>query len=292
MKVIVCSAVKLSRLKTHLWLQNSGVDYHYCVHTDDDVLKLADHTGIPTTRIHAMDPPNIGVGIIGWMRHSAEQLLTEPGEWYCFIDDDVMISKLCDPYYDLEVIDLDDPEYIDVDWREAFVTPMTAKDFPSLLSEIQGRCEEQGTILGGITWNDNFYFRLVKWKRRAFVCGAFSLTMHHPDIPWIWHPASHIAEDGARSCFVMERYGSIVLNQFATIAPLGSQEDSSIGPLSYRASAWRETRRAIAERFYGLVSFKTKKNGDIQMVWKSQRSIDEWRRLQGCLGKETTDSIA
>lgn len=282
MKIFVCSAVKDDRLRTHRWLMNSGMDYFYSVHTPEDGARLHDLTGIPLDRIHVMDPPEIGVGKVSWLRQHLEMEFTEPGDWYGFIDDDIMVARLSDPYYDLELIDLEDPEFIDVDWREEFVQPLRASDVVALFAEIKAKCEEVGTIFGGITWNENYYFRLKKWITKTFVCGGFCVTQNDPDIPWRFHPEVHLNEDAQRSLWVMEKYGKMVVNQWATIAPLErTMDDSSIGPLERRRSAWKWSCRTLEERFRGLIRLKHKDNGDIQLVWKSPASIKAWRMSQG-----------
>jgi len=284
-KVFVCTAVKPDRLKTHRWLMNSGLDYHFSVHTLDDKNRLMDLTGMLDYRIHVMDPPEIGVGKVSWLRQHLQDDFTEPGEWYAFIDDDIMVAKLADPYYDLELIDRDAIEFIDVDWREEFVQPLKVRHVRLLLEEIKAKCIEVGTIFGGITWNENYYFRLKKWLTKSFVCGGFCVTMNDPDIPWRFHPEVHLNEDAVRSLFVMEKFGTLVVNQFATIAPLEPNQDfSSIGPLERRRAAWKWSCKTLEEEFRGLIRLKPKENGDIQLVWKGQKSIDAWRRTRGHVG--------
>jgi len=284
MKVFVCSAVKPDRLRTHRWLMNTGAEYLYSVHGDEDKAKLHDLTGIPKERIVVMDPPNIGVGVVSWLRHHLEQEFTVPGEWYAFIDDDIMVSKLGAPWYDMEALDLEGIECYGEDMREEFAKPLQAVDFVPLLDEIRRECIAERTIMGGITWNENYYFRLKKWRTKTFVCGGFCVTVSDPDCPWRFHPEVHLNEDSVRSLFVMEKYGRLVLNQFATIAPLEpTQDNSALGPLERRRSAWKWSCETLAERFSGIVRLKNKPNGDIQLVWKSDKSIKEWRKEQGWL---------
>lgn len=284
MRVFVPSAVKIDRLRTHLWLPNSGMDYTFVVHTDEDAERLAaqfHHVsgGDLLMDIRVCDPPNIGVATIGWIRQWIEDNLVEDGEWYVMLDDDIFVSKLPSPLYDLEKIDPKDPAHLAVDFRESFATPMHADQFRDLVEEIREKCLAEKTILGGITWNDNYFFRLTKWKSKAFVCGGFTVTQKHPLVPWLGDHHQFMGEDTVRCVRVMERFGKIMLNQFATIAPLGSQDSSSIGPLSIRRSAWRETCNWLCRDYPLIVGAKSKPSGEKQLVWKSDKSIQEHRRF-------------
>lgn len=275
MKVVMLTRGHLPRINPQ------AVEFATDIVCHDDVTRktLARHYGFDIKHIHVHHcPEQLGMGKCGWIRDWIQDNLTFAGEWYANIDDNAGFARLPEPYYSMESIDWN--KYDDVaiggpNFRELYRTPMTHPQFLDLLEEVKRKCEEQKTIHGGVSGEENFYFRSKKWSIASYVHGKLMIT-RNVGLKWVWHPDLVILTDFARTCKVIAEYGSVALNRFAQTTYRYYQE-GGIGTKEERQPAFRRMAKFLHSEFAGLVDYYRGDETVLHIKIHHPKSLAKWR---------------
>lgn len=213
-------------------------------------------------------------GIAAWNRAWAEKHLVEDGQWYAMVDDNAeCITALPEHLHNVE------------DLRESdFETPLTPYGVGFLWRELVEKCEEVGTIYGGTSRFSNPFYRRNRWQKVGQVIASHCVCKKSPNLlPWNYLGA---LEDVMRSCDVVTRYGSIVVDRWARVVkPHG--EAGGLGSAEQRFEANDAAHKALDVLWPGLVRVKTEYPK--HSVQFRVRNIERWRNATSYDGPRTQD---
>ena len=276
-KVFVPTKGVIERIRTTRWLLDSGADYYFVCHTDEDRKRLYEKFGIPLNRIIPCNPPFVDIRTIGWIRDWIVDNLTNKSDWYCMIDDNTTILKPPDPWYQLDRIDFRD--YPTADFRELYRVEIWPSEVIALIESIIQKCIDQGTVFGGMAIEENYYFRSTKWTKLGFIRGKFCVSQNN-GIPWQINPEVVIQTDIARSVDCVARYGSVVINRFCHPESV-EFSTGGVGTLEYRQPFMVQSLLWLRQNYRGLIVKAPDKDWQVKFLIRGKKDIQEWREENG-----------
>ncbi|QOR55565.1 MAG: hypothetical protein UMS36scaffold28_55 [Phage 59_13] len=223
--------------------------YRVVVHSDGERADYARHSGIAAERIivsHA--PPTLGQ-----QRHWILENLVDDDEWVLMADDNIRRFEVVDPkHYGENLLDTDSKssDY----WRRVYRTRADWACVRGVVEESIAVAERHGTRLIGFANNDNPFFRRRKWRREGFVCGKFYVVRRGP---LRFDPSFTVKSDYDFSAAHMQRYGSVVINNFL-FPSFRRFETGGVGPQQARFAPAREAVSRLLQKYPGLFRIKNK----------------------------------
>ena len=277
MKVITVSRGHVPRMRAHR-LCLPDMEHHFVFNTDEQRQGVIAQLGLRPAFCHVSNttPGQEGAAL---NREWAEQNLTDAGEWYVTIDDNIgSFTWLPLPYYNREQIDFGGAasNY----WRGIYDTPCPPEQVAKILREQIWECERCRTVLGGFSIENNFYFRGRKWQRFGYVRTSCAVVKN-VGLPWHYWPGNML-EDFTRSVDVVARYGSVVINRYLkAVKPFF--EAGGIGTFEERRPNLVAVSEELMRRYPGLV--RPNKGQDFQLTFalRSENTVNKWRKEHGYL---------
>lgn len=277
MKILTVTRGRVPRMKCHA-LRIPGTEHHFIFHNDKQRNRAMRSLGLPRQRCHVSHtrPGQTGAAK---NRQWAERNLTDDGEWFVSLDDNVHeLTWLPEPWYHEERVDLSgQPSSF---WRELYATPCPPSKVRMVLEDTMQRCIDTGTVLGGHAIENNYYFRQRKWQEFGYVRTSCAVVQN-VGLPWYYWPGNML-EDFTRTVDVVARYGCVVVNRFLKAEKVPF-EAGGIGPFEARLPSLVAISDELMKRYPGLL--RRNKGQDYQLTFKlrSRRTVDMWRREHGYL---------
>jgi len=267
------------------------MNYHFIFDNDEQRNRAIKELGLRKNGTHVANTPNIGQAGIAFVREWGERNLIDFGEWYIWIDDNVShFTWLPYPWYDQERIDFDvDWKNLEgkslmiqacYDWHKIYNTICPINQIIQIWEELIQKCEQEKTVFGGFSIEENFFFRYKKWQYFTYV-RTQNAVAKNVGLPFHYWPECMI-EDMARSVDVVARYGKVVVNKF--VKPMKQfWEIGGIGLLQERIPNLEHGNAVLIKMYPELMQYTKGKKCQLSFKHKTQRSIDQWRREHGYL---------
>ena len=289
-KILIASKGYIPRMRT----QNLVKDLNYRYIFDDDDQR---NEAVKTLELHknkthvAHTPKNIGQAGIAFVREWGERNLTNEGEWYIWLDDNVShFTYLPAPWYDQERINFDwdwnDPAGKELmikatyDWHKIYDTICPIEKIFEIWEELIEKCKQEKTVFGGLSIENNYFFRYKKWQNYTYV-RTQNAVAKNVGLPFYYWPECMI-EDMARSIDVVARYGKVVINKY--VKPNKQfWEEGGIGSLEERIPNLIHGNKILMEMYPGFLQYTKGKKYQLSFKFRTQKSIDRWRQEHGYL---------
>lgn len=268
MRVVIPSSGIPERMRAHEWASRFGLDWTLVVGTEaeaDSAMTKVSHENIVVA-----GAPDLGQSTIAWIRNWIYTKYLPRDEWTMTIDDNVShLTILPEPWYGKEELGEFDG------LREEFLEPATSRSFWRAVNETIEKAEEQKTIFAAFSTDDNWFFRRKKWKVIGYCRTQCALFKNDG---WGWYPWSELTfDDFFKTCDVLERYGSVVLNRYVK-AQKKQFEAGGIGSLEERIPRLIFDCQEIMRRFPGLCRISKGRSYHLQFKPLSLKAIDRWRQ--------------
>jgi hypothetical protein len=268
-------------------------DYHYIFNTDEQRARAVKELNLKRSGTHVadIDSNEVGQAGVAIAREWGERNLTDLNEWYIWLDDNVShLTRLPLPWYNYEKIDFDwdwcDPEGETImkacgyDWHKVYVMKCSIDEMLKIWEELIEKCEQENTVFGGMSIEDNYFFRKKKWQYYTYV-RTQNAVCKNTNLPFDYWSGGMI-EDMARSVDVVARYGKVIVNKFAK--PYKQfWEAGGIGSLEERMPNLISGCKILMKMFPGLLCFTRNKNYQLSFKHKTQKTVDRWRKENGYL---------
>lgn len=281
LKTFVCTRGDLSRFRIFPQiLPAPDLDITVFCHTEEDKARIADGTEIPRDMIVPLNPPDLGIGTIGWLRETVVDRYVDDDEWYAFFDDNPIMQAPPEPFYSMEKIDfLMDAPSVETNWHHVYATVMTPEQVSASLFELIAKCEEQGTTYGGCAGEPNYFYRPKKWSVATYIRAKYCVA-RKDHINWTWHPDIPIFTDFARTVKCIADFGSVACNRFVHCWSKLC-EPGGIGSQEYRIPYFEVTSRILREMYPGLVDKYRGSSWSMTIKKRTLKQIENWRREHG-----------
>jgi hypothetical protein len=285
--VIITSKGYLPRMRAHRILLEHGYDNYWIVVDNEEQALRVKGAGVPPERIAITERPILELPQdgIAWTREWIEKNLVPLGTWYVTLDDNVGgWTWLPEPFYRHERVDFEHaPGYFrDVNgltWRQLYDTPCPFEIVVERWVEMIAECEKRGTIAGGFSIENNFFFRGSKWQTLGYV-RAQNAVWKNTGLPFYYWPGAML-EDFVRSVDVVARYGSVLINRF--VKPQKKFfEAGGIGTFEERQPNLIACNEETMRRWPGLTRRVKDRDWSLTFALRGKK-LDEWRRANGYL---------
>jgi hypothetical protein len=288
-KILVISKGYIPRIRVHNLIRD--LNYHFIFHNDQQRNNAIEKLNLHKCRTHVANTPEIGQASAAFNREWSERNLIDLNEWYVWIDDNVShFTWLPRPWYDLERIDFDlDWKHPDgrelmkqasYDWHHIYDTICPIRQILEIWEELIEKCEEENTVFGGLCINNNYFFRAKKWGHITRICTANAVAKN-VGLPFRYWPECMI-EDMARSIDVVARYGKVVVNKY--VKPIKQfYEPGGIGSLQERIPNLEHASEVLMKMYPGLIEYTKGEKHQLSFKYKTQKTVDQWRREHGYL---------
>lgn len=280
MKIFICSKAHIPRMRAHLIPFSRNYQKVLVVDGVEQAKRAMDHCSPHYDDVAVANPPTgLGQATIAWVRDWVERELTQPGEWYGFLDDNVShLTALCEPEYCKDKVDFDLDWRPGLDWRRDFESPVTPERLDHIVKETIAKAEEVGTSLVGFATETNYFYRSRKWQYLGYCRMQFGFAKNNGR-GWIGHPGCMI-EDFWRSIETVAREGKILVNRF--LKPHKPFfEEGGIGSLEERRPNLEYDMVQFMERYPGLLRYNKGIKHHLKFVPTTLNSVNEWRYLNG-----------
>lgn len=290
-KILICSNAYIPRMKAQNLVRD--LNYHYIFNSDKERDRAIKELDLKRSGTHVanINKEKVGQAGIAIAREWGERNLIDLNEWYIFLDDNVScFTWLPRPWYDLERVDFDlDWNHPDgqgqmrranYDWHYIYDTICPLYKLLEIWEELIEKCEKEGTVFGGMSIEDNYFFRYKKWQYFTYVRTQNAVTKN-TGLPFHYWPECMI-EDMARSIDVVARYGKVVVNKY--VKPIKQfWEEGGIGSLKERMPGLEHGNKILMERYPGLLQYTKGRKYQLSFRHKTQKSVDQWRQEHGYL---------
>lgn len=254
MKIFMPTRGHLPRITTPR-LFDSG-DLTFIVHRLEDRTYLERHFRNKIMVAHVSKDRPRG-GALSAMRNFAMGLL-RPGEWCGMVDDDLVKitgpqSVLRREHYDAGRLDFEcypngRPSVMaKEEWKEAFQQETIVPAY-LIMDDLVTKCEEVGTVFGGIAGHDNYFFKGIRWSTQGLVISRFCVVRQdgHRWLPSMCH-------DVERTCHALAAYGATVIDKWFYPICKEDYPEFGIGTVESRREEWMRVTAMIDEKYPGLL---------------------------------------
>jgi len=290
-KILIASKGFIPRMRVHNLIKD--LNYHYIFNTDEQRNRAIKEFELRKNSTHVanIDEKKVGQAGIAIAREWGERNLTDPNEFYIWIDDNVShFTWLPRPWYDQERIDFDSDwknpngqclmKQAIFDWHKIYATICSMDQMIEIWEELIQKCEQEHTVFGGFSIEDNYFFRYKKWQYFTYV-RTQNAVVKNVGLPFHYWPECMI-EDMARSVDVIARYGKVVINKY--VKPMKQfWEQGGIGSLNERIPNLEHGSKILMEKYPGLMQCTKGKKYQLSFKYRTQKSIDQWRSEHGYL---------
>jgi hypothetical protein len=284
--VIIVSRAHAPRMHAHNILLEQDYPRWFIVVDDNEQAHRCSEMGIPDARIKVcfvqkaevppMDRP-------AFAREWAEKNLIKKSEWYVSLDDNVRgWTWLPEPYYSMDSVNTEfTPEGFGTrTWRELYETPCPFERVVKAWIEMIHECMEYGTWAGGLSIENNYFFRTKKWQRLGYVRAQNAIWLNTGLPFYYWK--GNMFEDFTRSVDVVARTGGVLINRF--LKPIKTAfEEGGIGHFVQRKPELTAVCARLMEMYPGLLTPVKGRDYSLSFAMHSDKSVRAWREKHGYL---------
>lgn len=194
--------------------------------------------------------------------------LVQEDEWIVMADDNLQrVTATIPLYYALDRLS---------EAQAKETEEVTQELLKTILSELQGKAEEEGARLAGFRTTDNPFFGRKKWGL-GFVRGKMYIMKKSE----VRHDETFsVMTDWEFTCKHLLNDGKTLVNKY--VFPFGPHyQEGGIGSLESRVPERRKNCVRLMQRYPGLLLYNEKKNmptgSDVQLRFNSAEQMDKWR---------------
>lgn len=278
MRVIIPTRAHVARMHTHDLFRPEDVTFVVASQHDADQLPTRGHRS--EVVITGLSTQLGGIHSVAQTRDWISQNLLEEGEWALLCDDNIrQLTCVADPFYRYERLSGLLYSKSSSEWREIFSHPV---DDPMVLAEeIRSKCEEVGTIFGGLSGEDNYFYRTTKWSMYSYTKTKFAVWRNDRSLSWSPFDGC-MFEDFVMTAQVVAKYGCVANNRFARMHN-PYWEAGGIGSFEERRPHLERNVEWLLAKFPGLLKQYKDQRHAVTFAMHGRKQVDNWRRAHGYL---------
>ena len=194
-----------------------------------------------------------------------------------------------EPWYSREKIGLDwedpGPEANGESWRQLYAAICPFEQVIKIWKDMIQRCEKIGTVAGGFSVENNFFFRGNKWQQLGCV-KAQNAVWKNVGLPFYKWDTDHgpmygaVNEDLVRSIDVVARYNQVLINRYLKLQKTPFEE-GGIGSFVERLPRYKELTKQIMAHWPGLIRLNKDRDYEVTFALRSPTSVERWRQQMG-----------